>query len=173
MPMHVGPNGGPRCFDQQNVQGRRLSELVDRNDLVFTSLSECTQGPTHPLFRGVVQTTTDYIITNAVSAPLVSNCSVQQLHPLNSSDHLPLSISLSMPLESNLKPPTFQRLDWKKASNDGSTAQFATLVNGLLRPQIGKEYTSPCELEQEIESVANEILQAAIATIPQFKPKKP
>ena len=169
---HVGPTGGPRCQEQQNVHGRLLSDLVDHNDLFFTSLSECTKGHCYTFFSGDVRTTTDYIITNAVS-PLVSNYLIQDHHPLNSSDHLPLSVSLNLSPEANHESPILKRLDWKKGSCDGSTFQFATGINALLRPLIGKTYTSPSELEEEINSVATNILQSASTTIPQFKPRKP
>lgn len=86
---HVGLDGGPRSNDKQNTNGKLLYEVVHRNDLCITSLSGCTRGPCYTFFQGDTVTTTDYIITNALSTALVDNCAIQNHHLLNSSDHLP------------------------------------------------------------------------------------
>ena len=73
---HVGPPGGPRgSRPTENLHGKLQMELVDRNDLHFTSLSNCSGGPCYTFFRGEAVSAVDYIITDAVSAPLVHSCS--------------------------------------------------------------------------------------------------
>ena len=85
---HVGPPGGPRSLNPQNLHGKLLLELVNRNDLYFTSLNGCTSGPCYTFFRNDIMSTVDYIITDAISAPLVHRCSILDHNPLNTSDHL-------------------------------------------------------------------------------------
>ena len=119
-----------------------------------------------------MSSTTDYIITNAVSAPLVSNSLVHNHHPLNSSDHLPLSLSINLSAEVNCEPPVSKCLDWQSGSRDGFISHYATCINGLLIRLIKKKYASISELE-EICFVSKNILDAASSTIPIFKAKKP
>ena len=120
-----------------------------------------------------MSTTTDYIITKAVSAPLVSNSLVHNHHPLNSSDHLPLSLSLNLSAEINCEPPVSKCLDWQRGSRDGFTSNYATCINGLLGHLIEKKYASISEFEEEICFVSTTILDTASSIIPIFKPKTP
>ena len=122
----------------------------------------------YTFLRDGVSSTTDYIITNAVSAPLVSN-SLMHNHPLNSSDHLPLSLSLNLSAEVNCESPVSKCLDWQRGSRDGFTSHYATCINGLLEPLIKEKYASISELEEEICFVSKKILDAASSTIPIFK----
>ena len=97
---HVEPPGGPRSLDPQNLHGKLLLELVNRNDLYFTSLNSCTSGPCYTFFRNDIMSTVDYIITDAISAPLVHRCSILDHDPVNTSDHLPYQSLL--PVKPNL-----------------------------------------------------------------------
>lgn len=77
-----------------------LLELVNWNNLYFTSLNSCTSGPCYTFFRNDIMSTVDYIITDAISAPLVHRCSILEHNPLNTSDHLPYQSLL--PVKPNL-----------------------------------------------------------------------
>ena len=94
-------------------------------------------------------------------------------HPLNSSDHLPLSLSLNLSAEVNCKPPVSKRLDWQRGSRDSFTSHYATCINGLLEPLIKEKYASISEFKEEISFVSKKILDAASSTIPIFKAKNP
>ena len=165
---HVGRLGGPRGLNPQNLHGKLLLELVNRNDLYFTSLNSCTNGSCYTFFRNDIMSTVHYIITDAISAPLVQRCSILDL---NTSDHLPLSITLACETQfkhNNASPRA--HLNWKRGLCDGSVDLFVARINNLLRPLIGKNYTSPLELNEEVRSVSESI---ASSSIPHFKPRKP
>ena len=68
----------------------------------------------------------------------LSNSLVHYHHPLNSSDHLPLSLSLNLSAEVNCEPSVLKRLDWQRGSRDGFISKYATCINGLLGPLIEK-----------------------------------
>ena len=62
---HVGPEGGAKASGCQNLHGKLLLEMVQNNDLLFTSLNSISSGPEYTFFRGDTLTTTDYIIMDA------------------------------------------------------------------------------------------------------------
>ena len=171
---HVGRNGGPRGRGNSNPQGRLLSEFVYNNDLFFTSLGIVATGPLYTYFCETSQTTTDYAIVDAVHAPLVSTCTTLDNHPLNSSDHLPISLTLSLPSSSNALPSVASRLNWKVAVNEGLIHSYASTVGLIIGPLLGRKYGSMPELAKEIQYVTKQILQAASTSIPRVnhRPRK-
>ena len=111
--------------------------------------------------------TVDYIVTNAISAPLVHSCSTLNHDPLNTSDHFPLSITLACETQSERRidsPPA--HLNWKRALCDRSIDLFVARINNLLRSLIGKNYTSPLELNEEVKLVSESIICIASSSNP-------
>ena len=142
---HVGPPGGPRSLNPQNLYGKLLLELLNRNDLYFTSLNSCTSGPCYTFFRNDIMSTVDYIITDAISAPLVHSCSILDL---NTSDHLPLSITLACETQckhNNASPRA--HLNWKRGLCDGSVDLFVA--------RIKQPFTTPHRKELYIPPLLN------------------
>ncbi len=117
---HVGSDGGPRGQGNPNPHGRLLCEMMHNNinDLFFLSLGNAASGPLYTFFREDTVTTTDYVVVDAVHAPLVSTCTTLDLHPLNSSDHLPISLVLSLPNEPNWCLPSPLRLNLRGAVDE-------------------------------------------------------
>ena len=114
-------------------------ELIQNNDLFITSLSDISSGSSYTYFRGDTHTTTDYIIMNASYAYLVMTCKIHDHHPLNFSDHLPLSVTLkTIPTKSatSRNAQSRPRLNWQAASVDGSLQVYATKVNEIIRPTL-------------------------------------
>ena len=149
--------------------------MVQNNDLFFTSLSNITSGPLYTYFIDNTCTTTDYTITNASYACLVLACEIHDHHPLNFSDHLPLSFTLSTtPTENKTSKSTncTPRLNWQAASADGSIQAYVVLVNNIIRPHLGKTYNSISSIKEEICNVSSSILQAAMSTILKQRPKR-
>ena len=165
---HVGKDGGPRAQGNQNPHGKLLLELVHNNDMYITSLSNIST-----YFRDNVQTTTDYIIADAIHAPQVSCCYTHDTHPLNSSDHLPLSVTLSLSPTFNPHTSSQPKLNWSTGEDDGSTLAYAAAVSEIIRPILGKSYSLITDLDTEICQVTNAVLSAASSTIPKKKSKRP
>ena len=117
----------------------------------------------------------DYIITDAISAPLVHSCSILDHDPPNTSDHLPLSITLACETQfkhNNASPRA--HLNWKRGLCDGSVDLFVAGINNLYDPSSERTiYTSPLELNEEVRSVSESIISIASSSIPHFKPRKP
>ena len=166
---HIGTRGGPRGSGDTNNQGSLLLEMISNNDLYVSSLSCISTGPLYTFFRENTMTTTDYIIVDALHSSMVSECSTLELHPLNSSDHLPLSIHLSVPTICSCSTPSPARLNWKDTCEDGSIAAYAAAVDEVIRPLLGKTYNSPSEVGEELSFVSSHLSMAASSLIPRVK----
>ena len=171
---HVGPEGGDKALGSQNLHGRLLLEMVQNNDLFITSLSSMSSGPAYTFFRGDTYTTTDYIITDAKHAHLITQCQTLVHNALNFSDHLPLSLNMSLTSNTSSTNSTSSklRLNWRAALEDGSAETYAKCVDNIVCPYLGKTYNSISSLDEDICQVSTSILQAAQSIIPKQKPKK-
>ena len=69
--------------------------------LFVHSPSSLSKGPSHTFFSCINKSTVDYIITDMSLAPVLSECQVHCHHPLNLSDHLPISLSLQLSSSTN------------------------------------------------------------------------
>ena len=142
-------------------------DLICRNDLYISSLSCLSSGPSHTYFRENTTTCTDYVIIDAMHASLVAESYTHELHPLiNSSDHLPLSVHLSIPALCNSLTPNSTRLNWKAACDDGSITAYVAAIEETVRPLLGKPYSQPSDIDEEINLVSSCISLAASFFIP-------
>lgn len=111
-----------------------------------TSLNNISPGPAYT-FRD----TRNYIITDAKHTHLIVDCQTLDHHPLNFSDHLPLSITLSFSSITTSTLRSKPTLNWCVASTDGSAEAYAKCVDDIVRPYLGKAYTS---LDNDIKQVS-------------------
>ena len=146
--------------------------MVQNNDLFITSLSNMSSGPLYTYFSGEICITTDYIIMNARHACLATTCKTHDHHPLNFSDHLPLSLTMSITPIASRNTQCSLRLNWQEAATDGSVQVYATRVNEIIRPYLGKSYDSISSLEEDICHVSTSILHATSCIIPTQKSRK-
>ena len=81
----------PRCACAARVI---VNDLLEHHSLYIVSQSSISNGPNYTFFRDSCHSTIDYIIASSAIAGYTLNCFVHPHHPLNLSDHLPISISL-------------------------------------------------------------------------------
>ena len=168
---YVGSEGGPKASGSQKLHGRLLVEMIYNNDLFITSLSSLSTGPSYTYFKEDTQTITDYIIMDAIHAPLAMDCQIYDHHPLNSSDHLPLSLTISLaPTVSSARVQC--RMNWSAAVKDRLIEAYATAVGEIVRPLLGRAYKSTSSLNDEVCQVSAAIVQAALSTTPVRKQGK-
>ena len=170
---HVAVASNLRGNSSQNSHGNLLSNMVCRNDMFSSSLSSNSSGPCYTYFSGDTRTTTDYFIVDACLAQFIQKSSVLDHHPLNFSDHLPLMMSLSIcPSTNSRVSPTYRRLNWKRASTDGSVDKYTSTVNNLITPFVNKVYSSAYNLDTDVVSITHILQEAAVASIPLLMYKK-
>lgn len=167
---HLGHLGGPRSSDTPNSRGWKWKELIDHHSLYVPSLSSLSQGPVHTYHSGSVSSTVDYVVGNHAISQLLTSCCSMDDHPLNTSDHLPLSLNLRLRIPSStLASNSSSPLNWRAATTDGSSATYAKCSDDLVRHLIEKDYSSVDELDSDLSSVAESLLSLSKSTIPHHK----
>ena len=172
---HLGFLGGSRGLDTPNQQGLLLQQLINRCDLYVVSLSCISEGPQYTSWNSQTQTSVDYIIGCLQASQFISRCFTHKLSRLNTSDHLPISTVLRIPVGNcrQNQPQPHSKIDWSKARNSRHMGAYQELVSSVVHPLLGKMYNSPEHLDSEIISVSQQLVQAAHRTLPTLShPKK-
>ena len=166
--------GGGRCDSEQNLQGVLLQELLGRCDLSAVSMGALASGPSYTYCSGVVTTTVDYILMDVGSASMLDSCCTHPSEDLNTSDHLPLSVSLSYnaSIGTDDKSTLPKKIDWVEARKNGSLEAFTAEVQTRLEPLLLGIHDNTNEISGEIEHVAGILTEVAEKLLPCIQPKK-
>ena len=72
-------------------------------------------------------------------------------HPLNTSDHVPLSLSLNaVTAEANTQSTPLKRVHWEKAVSTGAVIDFDKCVDESTRQYISTHLGDADELDKEV-----------------------
>ena len=93
-------------------------------------------GPVHTFFSRTTTTTVDYIIGNLTTSTAIVSCIVEEQHPLNTSDHLPIISNLNLSLLTLAPRSSDQNnsLNWNSALRLGCIPQYASLTDEAVAP---------------------------------------
>ena len=81
-----------------------LHNCIHRHNLYSVSTSNIVSGPDYTFFSSTTHSMVDYILTESSLVGQVISCLVHQHHPLNLSDHLPISMTItSVSLRSSVR----------------------------------------------------------------------
>ena len=170
---HLGTLGGPRGCGDPNSQGVLLHELLQRCDLFVASLSNHAKGPDYTFWRGDTHTTVDYVLMDVGAASIMSSCIVHEVACLNTSDHLPLSVTMDVPTDSiENANDNSTRIDWTKAELSGAISSFQAAVTEKVNPLIDSMHDNIDSINAEIQLVTKHIADAANRTLPLVMPRK-
>ena len=115
----------------------------------------------------------DYIIADSSIANETLSCLIHSLHPLNLSDHLPISIPLNVTCElTNSTENHSNKINLTRAVESDSITLYSESVSLVTRPLIGIAGQSISELNNEIVYVTNVMKSAAVNYLPFVKNKK-
>ena len=164
---HLGHAGGPRSLAEPNHRGMQWKNILDSHSLYVPSLSQLATGPVHTFSSGSNSTTLDYIIGNFITSTVMVSCKVGEEHPLNTSDHLPITSKLNLSLLTTVSPSSENVvLDWTSAIKEGCISNYASLTDNVVAPLLSKGYSSIQEIEADISYVSKHLLDASLSTIP-------
>ena len=137
--------------------------MIDEHSLINVSLCSIASGPTHTYTSGGYSTTIDYIISNSDAFWGISNCSTLKEHPLNTSDHLPITCSLNLTHIRVSPMPIFPRsnLDWSTAVKECKVLLYSNATDDAVRPLLSKGYSSIEDLNQDILLIAQNLQSCA------------
>ena len=160
-------------LEDPGEQSVLLQQLVNRCDLYVISLSSISVGPQYTFWNSLTRTSVDYIIGCLQASQVIHSCFTHELSPLNTSDHLPISIVLQIPVDSCKLHHSLQdqRIDWVKARGLRCVGTYQDLVSAVVHPLLGRMYDSPEQLDNEIIFVSQQLVQAARQVLPTLSRK--
>ena len=88
----VGNSGGPSGIKAPTKRGLLLLDFIKRHDLSVANMLDLATGPVHTHEGPNSYSTLDYILIPIVIMRHISKCHVEDNHPLNTSDHSPVSV---------------------------------------------------------------------------------
>ena len=170
---HLGTLGGPKGCGDPNSQGVLFHELLWRSDLFIASLSNHAEGPHYTFWRGDTHTTVDYVLMDVDVAFIMSSCMIHDVACLNTSDHLPLSVTVNVPTDSiELVNDLPTRIDWTKAEFSGASHSFQAAITDTVCPLIPSMHDNINSVNAEIKIVTKCIIDSAALILPKVKPRK-
>ena len=170
---HLVTLGGPRGYGDTSPLGVLVHELLQRCDLFVTSLSNHATDPDYTFWRDDTHTTADYVLMDVDAASIMSSCMVHEVACLNTSDHLPISVTVEVPIYcTENTDDNSARIDWTKAELSSATVSFQAAVSEIVNQLIGSMHDSIDSINEEIQLVTKHIVNAAKQTLPCVKPRK-
>ena len=165
---HIGKLGGPRSSCDPNHRGVQWMELIENHSLYIPSLSTLATGPVHTFHVNRTATTVDYVIGNLSLSTVLVSCRVEEDHPLNTSDHLPIVSKLNLNSVSSTTTSSDHapRLDWDSGRSQGCISHYASLAASAVIPLINKDYDFIKEIEADITRISCQLVDAAQSSIP-------
>ena len=92
----LGLKGGPRSAKQPDKRGLTLASFVEKYHLTATNLCKDARGPVNTHVGPTGETCIDYVLVPNYLCESVLDCITLADNPLNTSDHLPVKISINL-----------------------------------------------------------------------------
>ena len=117
----------------------------------------------------------DYVLMDVEAISMVASCRTLPMEDLNTSDHLPLTVSLTYEacsLSSVNMCYGLPKIDWDQARKSGAIADYMMEVQARLAPLLNSLYSDGDQMSEEIEQVARLLSDAADRILPYVQPKR-
>ena len=160
----------PISSSTPNPQGNLIFDLIDRNHLYPVPCADTNKDIDYTFFSGCNKSKIDYIFIDATMASGVISSQILDHHPLNFSDHLPVSLILkTSEVMSRAKPSASPKINWSLAMSSGSIDLYAERVQSQLTPLLHTSLLSVIDIDSEIQLVSSILIEVARETLPQVK----
>ena len=128
------------------------NSVISEHNLHNVSVGSLASSPLYTYSSGDNFSTIDFAIANLDALRGIFSCVTLEDHPLNTSDHLPLSCFVETSHLRNEISSAFptQPLDWKVGAKYFHTINYANACDNITRPFIGNEYSSIEEIECDL-----------------------
>ena len=167
--------GGIEDGRETNHRGSMWNSLIYDYNLYNATVGCLSAGPSYTYASGGHFTMVDYLIMNQDGSRGVSSCSVTEEHPLNTSDHLPVSCSLDISHLRSEPATTFptSSLDWAKAGRSREVMLlYSKATDDIVRPLMEKDYSCIDDLDQDVQHVCRAVVEAGDRLIPKKSSSK-
>ena len=117
-----------------NQQGKSLSDIIQNHSLFVASTSSLSNGPTTHSFLVLIEP--QLIISSLMLHlhQLCAECHVHSHHPLNLSDHLPITISLQLSSFLESPSPPCTKINWAKSINSVGIQAYVQEISSVITP---------------------------------------
>lgn len=137
---HFGGNIGPRGWGKTSPNGKKLINFMNRSNLKILDLNDMCKGPNYTYYvEGVGCSYIDHCIGSPLIASMLNDCIVAHDDILNTSDHLPITISINIdgPLVSFSKSAS-TRVAWHKLTETEIVIGYTSPLDLNLQERINK-----------------------------------
>jgi exonuclease III len=148
-----------------------VNNFVDLHSLYIISQSSIRSGPDHTYYSGSITSTLDYFIGSASLSSSILSCFTSPPHPLNLSDHLPITLSLDITTTciSPVTPSVSSKINWGKGIDSGKVNIYSQAVSVTLRPLLNMSGQSLQQIQNEILFVADFLVSSAKLYLPTYQ----
>ena len=131
---HLGSRD-PEVKNACNGRGLEWNTIIHTYFFHNVSLGCLSSGPTYTYSSCGNISTFDYVIANQDAARGINTCVTLEDHPLNTSDHIPVTCSYPRALHSQIIPAfSSQILNWAQGETSLSTINYAKSSDDIARP---------------------------------------
>ena len=156
----VGVLGGPRGLRVPNYEGKKVFQFAESFKFIFANLMPTATGPVNTHHGPTGSTCIDYFLIPEHIKDNVMECKTWCEHPLNTSDHDPISISLDIgkiERQSVLIDAT-RSVRWSKISKDDLRDNYTTPVTNDLQSVLDK-LTFGTHGKDDLDKLIGEVVQ--------------
>ena len=130
----IGEAGGPRGTKPPTRRGQLLITFMKRHNLCAVNMMDIASGPVFTHEGPMSCSTLDYILLPNEMYSNTIRCMVEGDHPLNTSDHSPVSVicSISGLTKTKHVDRTSNRIRWDKLTSQGIKEKYQEVITPVL-----------------------------------------
>ena len=170
----LGAQGGPRGCGQPNKHGKTILSFMKEHNLESVNMSSMAKGPVNTFIGHNGSSAIDHIMVPKFFTESVNECIFGRNNGLNTSDHLPIEVVVTIPLlpRKIMIEKKSTRIRWEKLK-DNELAQRVchTISNGVLEIEerlVNNAPITATEIDQGFNDIVS-LLHEAAALIPKCK----
>ena len=149
---------GPRCDANKTFRTKEMGIFLQQTEMCSLNVLNSCHGPKYtfsPYTSTDNRTLIDHILVPVSMVDLFSNCAVLSDHELNTSDHLPVTVDLSVkPIYVKRNNFTRTKYKWHKFTKKEIAHSYGHELNCLLNTlTVPENNTSNCEIDAYYKNI--------------------
>ncbi len=176
---HFGPEGGKRCWGKTTPNANKLLHMMYRQNMLCVDTMSIASGPNYTFHvKGVGTSYIDHCIASKGCSYIVKECGVINDAIKNTSDHLPVFITLQDKDDNNmaLTNPKYH-IAWRKSSEDmiynKYTVPLQDAINKAMTNMLQPDHIlkNPDDIDIFLETLTS-LMHRCTDNLVKAKPKK-
>ena len=170
----LGSEGGTRSHNITNREGLILSRFTKKYGFIATNLEDYAVGPINTFYGPNSQSCLDYVLVPRIIGNSVISCTVKSEEALNTSDHVPITMSIDMSLipQVSTKTDTKRRTRWDKIADDVLKDKYTTPISIFCDETLARLVNTIPETDHvdKILAELSECMKGCEGTLPKYRP---